>query len=69
MLRIVPHTVPRVGRSYEDFPNGFELQLLRGVLERPHVMCHTPRVIGTITWFRGEDLGFRVWGLGFRVQG
>ena len=30
MLRIVPHTVPRVGRSYEHFPDGFELQLLRG---------------------------------------
>ena len=29
MLRIVPHTVPRVGRSYEHFPSGFELYLLR----------------------------------------
>ena len=28
MLRIVPHTVPRVGRSYERFPDGFELHLL-----------------------------------------
>ena len=27
MLRIVPHTVPRVGRSYEHFPDGFELHL------------------------------------------
>ena len=27
MLRIVLHTVPRVGRSYEHFPNGFELHL------------------------------------------
>jgi len=36
MLRIVPHTVPRVGRSYEHFPDGFELHLLRPVagLER-----------------------------------
>jgi hypothetical protein len=24
----VPHTVPRVGRSYEHFPDGFELHLL-----------------------------------------
>jgi hypothetical protein len=31
MLRIVPHTVPRVGRSYEHFPDGFELHLLRVV--------------------------------------
>jgi len=29
MLRIVPHTVPRVGRSYEHFPDGFKLHLLR----------------------------------------
>jgi len=28
MLRIVPHTVPRVGRSYEHFPDGFELHLV-----------------------------------------
>ena len=28
MLRIVPHTAPRVGRSYEHFPDGFELDLL-----------------------------------------
>ena len=28
MLRIVLHTVPRVGRSYEHFPDGFELHLL-----------------------------------------
>ena len=28
MLRIVPHTVPRVGRSNEHFPDGFELHLL-----------------------------------------
>ena len=28
MLRIVPHAVPRVGRSYEHFPDGFELHLL-----------------------------------------
>jgi hypothetical protein len=25
MLRIVTHTVPRVGRSNEHFPDGFEL--------------------------------------------
>ena len=28
MLRSVPHTVPRVGRLYEHFPDGFELHLL-----------------------------------------
>jgi hypothetical protein len=27
MLRIVPHTVPRVGRHHEPFPDGFELHL------------------------------------------
>ena len=25
MLRIVPHAVPRAGRSYEHFPDSFEL--------------------------------------------
>ena len=35
MLRIVPHAVPRAGRSYEHFPDGFELHLLRlGTVER-----------------------------------
>jgi hypothetical protein len=29
MLRIVPLTVPRVGRSYEHFPDGFYLHLLQ----------------------------------------
>jgi len=29
MLRIVPHTVPRAGRSYEHFPDGSELHLLQ----------------------------------------
>ena len=33
MLRIVPHTVPRVGRSYENFPDGFELHLLPRCLD------------------------------------
>ena len=28
ILRIVPHAVPRVGRSYKHFPDGFELHLL-----------------------------------------
>ena len=28
MLRVVPRTVSRVGRSYEHFPDGFELHLL-----------------------------------------
>ena len=35
MLRIVPHTVPRGGRSQEHFPNGFEPQLLPAGDERP----------------------------------
>jgi len=29
MLRIVSHTVPRVGRCYEHFPDGFELHPLQ----------------------------------------
>ena len=34
MLRIVPHTVPRVGRSYKHFPDGFELYLLTFIRHR-----------------------------------
>jgi len=30
MLRIVPRTLPCVGRSYDHFPKGFELQLQPG---------------------------------------
>ena len=29
MLGVGPHTVPRVGRSYERFPDGFEVHLLQ----------------------------------------
>ena len=29
MLRIVPHTAPRVGRTYANFSDGFELHLLQ----------------------------------------
>jgi hypothetical protein len=31
MLRIVPYTVARVGRSYEHFLDGFELHLLQAL--------------------------------------
>jgi hypothetical protein len=62
MLRIVPHTVPRVGRSYEHFPDGFELHLLplcsrgthRGALERG---------VALVVWraiHLGQGVGFRV---------
>ena len=46
MLRIVPPTVPRVGRSDEHFPDGFELHLL------------PPRGEGAWAWARreGEDV-------------
>ena len=49
MLRIVPHTVPRVGRSYEHFPDGFELHLLpantnEAELSTPR--CNAKRVRG-----------------------
>ena len=39
MLRIVPHTVPRVGRSYEHFPDGFELHLLPLTLNLVQVLA------------------------------
>ena len=39
MLRIVPHTVPRVGRSHEHFSDGFELQLLQVVPCGHQALC------------------------------
>ena len=58
MLRIVPHTVPRVGRSYEQFPDGFELHLL-------HVLP-TLALLRVVT---GEAcFGFRISGFGLRIQ-
>ena len=45
MLRIVPHTVPRVGRSYEHFSDGFELHLLplsRKLHTRPQQLSSAP---------------------------
>ena len=67
MLRIVPHTVPRVGRSYEHFPDGFEVHLLLGWGDK----C--------VSWSGliaqgGDRVGLRVQvlelrGLGFVVEG
>ena len=48
MLRIVPHTVPRVGRSYEHFPYGFELHLLIQVFD------HEPRPYSLDTYSAPE---------------
>ena len=67
-LRIVPHTAPRVGRSYEHFPDGFELHTSYPCLvflswRRSQVAC--ARGDG----FRVQGSGFRVQGSGFRVQG
>ena len=57
MLRILPHTVPRVSRSYEHFPDGFELHLLRYVVENT-VASLFFMVDG---WgIRGEVLGVKV---------
>ena len=55
MLRIVPHTVPRVGRAYERFPDGFELHLLpnpqprRQVNSNPLVYQMRERFVQQIT--------------------
>jgi len=53
MLRIVPHTVPRVGRSYEHFPDGFELHLLH----LPERTCAASRRRGSPNLVVGEVLG------------
>jgi len=36
MLRIVPHTVPCVGRPYKYLPDGFEVHLLPGGADLEH---------------------------------
>ena len=41
MLRIVPHSVPRVSRSCELFPDGFDLHLLH---TRHHLQVVTARM-------------------------
>jgi len=45
MLRIVPHTVPRVGRSYEHFSDGFELHLRRQEAHVVVMMCVPPKPV------------------------
>ena len=45
MLRIVPHSVPRVSRSCELFPDGFELHLLL-VQPTPLHACHDVPLVG-----------------------
>ena len=57
MLRIVPHTVPRVGRSYEHFPDGFELHLLLCVGDKLRAGAWG-RVVSA---FMVSSVGFRVW--------
>ena len=60
MLRIVPHTVPRVGRSYEHFPDGFELHLLlraRKTDEGVRLEQEGDEGGGTGRWGRGEFQG------------
>jgi hypothetical protein len=56
MLRIVPHNVPRVGRSYEHFPDGFELHLLQGLSN-----CRAASREGS-TSNRQEDNFLQGWG-------
>ena len=49
MLRIVPHTVPRFGRSYEHFPDGFELHLL--------LPSNNEEQMTETQWNAGSELG------------
>ena len=57
-LRIVLVAVPRISRSCEHFPDGFDLYLL--------LMASTqPKSLGDVLTVDGP--GFRVQGLGFRV--
>ena len=54
MLGVVPHTVPRVGRSYAHFPDGFDFHLLPLPSEREKErererrcgrLCEVPRKV------------------------
>ena len=75
MLRIVPHTVPRVGRSYEHFPDGFELHLLL-LLKRFRMVpvCHkgAPLIRDSdllFLWARYPCRGYVSYGRGTPVEG
>ena len=50
MLRIVPQTVPRVGRSFGHFPDGFGLHLLIQVFD------HEPRPYSHDTYSAPEPV-------------
>ena len=68
MLRSVPHTVPRVGRSYEHFPDGFELHLLHFGVKVWGLGLRLGFGVSSLGFEFGVwRLGFRVWGLGFGV--
>ena len=67
MLRIVPHTEPRVGRSYEHFPDGFELHLLHRYHHQLRPSSQSPEMaarfgipldvkLTTVTPFRAHGL-------------
>jgi hypothetical protein len=62
MLRGVPHTVPRVGRSNEHFPDGFEVHLLRS-LEMPSALVSRCRANMAHIRQSSPDSG-----LGFQVR-
>ena len=50
MLRIVPHTVPRVGHPYEHFPDGFEIHLVRKwIIHRSYGRQHRRDIGGVPT--------------------
>ena len=77
MLRIVPPTVPLVGRSDEHFPDGFELHLLH---TRPYRQlrragrpagkltfierCEVYRVVALLRATEGPSWGYPVFVLG-----
>jgi hypothetical protein len=61
MLRIVPHTVPRVGRSYEHFPDGLELHLLHATWKREFNLPWRKAglLISMIKWTRTSRLSIK----------
>ena len=61
MLRIVRHIVPRVGRSYEHFPDGFELHLLHATWKREFNLPWRKAglLISMIKWTRTSRLSIK----------
>jgi len=65
----VAHTVPRVGRSCERFPDGFEVHLLHETLDEEALDQVGHRLLFAGWHFRLSGFGFRLQAFGLGLQG